>query len=93
MSENQRKHARHQIRVDVKLTYTESDEQVLNTRDMSEGGMFLEAGDTIECPLGEMVHLTYFNPLDDNKETSKDAVIVRKTDDGIAIAFVEIDSF
>ena len=61
--------------------------------DISEGGMFLEIGSASEYPLGEMVHLKYNNPTNDDLETEMDAIIVRVANDGIGIAFVVLDEF
>ncbi len=41
--------------------------------------------------MGEMVSMRFKNPLNNYAETEKDGIIVRHTDDGIAVAFVEID--
>jgi len=93
MSENKRKHSRHEIHVDVKLSYLENVPKHVFTRDISEGGMFLEIDNTSNYPLGEMVHLKYNDPDLDEAVTEKDAIIVRVADDGLGIAFVELDSF
>ena len=63
------------------------------TRDISEGGMFIEIDDTSTYPLGEMVHLSYKDPIHNNTNTEKDAIIVRVADDGLGVAFVELDAF
>lgn len=44
-----------------------------------------------EFPLGEMITLSYQDPLSDNNPTTRDAIIVRQADDGIAVAYIEID--
>jgi len=63
------------------------------TRDISQGGLFLQISDIKHYPMGEMLNLHYKNPLDNFADTEKNAIIVRRTDKGIGVAFVEIDGF
>ncbi len=93
MTENNRKYTRHDVQVDVQLSFLENDARHVRTRDISDGGMFLEIANTSEYPLGEMVHLKYNNPSQDDQDTEKDAIIVRVADDGLGIAFVELNEF
>lgn len=63
------------------------------TRDMSEGGLFVDLGRVDQPMIGEVVALT---PLDENNPQSQqlpshDAVVVRQTDSGIGLAFIELD--
>jgi hypothetical protein len=93
MTENHRKYPRHEIQVNVQLSFLENESRLVCTRDISEGGMFLEIGSTSEYPLGEMVHLKYNDPTHDNLDTEMDAIIVRVADDGLGIAFIELEEF
>ena len=93
MTENNRKYTRHEIQVDVQLTFLENEVRNVCSRDISEGGMFLEIDNTSDYPLGEMVHLKYNDPDHDNLDTEKEAIIVRVADDGLGIAFVELNAF
>jgi hypothetical protein len=93
MTENNRKYTRHQIQIDVQLSYLDNDVTLVRTRDISEGGMFLETDNPSAYPLGEMVHLKYYDPAKEGLETEQDAIIVRIADDGIGIAFVSLDAF
>lgn len=93
MSENQRKYPRHAIQVDVQLSFLDNEPRAVCTRDISEGGMFLDFKDTSGYPLGEMLHLKYNDPIHDNAETEVDAIIVRVADDGLGIAFISLDAF
>jgi hypothetical protein len=43
--------------------------------------------------MGEMINLRYKNPLSNYEETIKDGVIVRRSTDGIAVAFIEMEDF
>ncbi len=93
MTENNRKYTRRELQVDVQLTFLENEPRHVCTRDISEGGMFLEIVDTSEYPLGEMVHLRYNDPEQDGLDTEKDAIIVRVAGEGLGIAFIELTEF
>jgi hypothetical protein len=60
---------------------------------MSEGGLFVRLNDTERYPMGEMLSVRFKNPLDDYADTEKDGIIVRQTEKGMAIAFVEMEEF
>ena len=93
MSKNKRQFERSEIKIEVLLSYLEDSARTVMTRNISEGGLFIILDDPDHYPMGEMVNLKYANPLTDNTDTEKDAVIVRCTDDGIAVAFVEMEEF
>ena len=93
MSENLRKVPREEIQIEVELSFLEDSSRTVITRDMSEGGLFMRLKDTGHYPMGEMVNLRFKNPMADFEDTEKDAIIVRHTDVGIAVAYVEIDEF
>lgn len=93
MSANNRRFPRQEIQIEVELRFLEDNARTVITRDMSEGGLFMRLKDTDHYPMGEMVSVRFKNPLDDFVDTHKDAIIVRHSDDGIAVAFVEMDEF
>ena len=93
MSENQRKYPRYEVRVDVQLSFLDNEPRAVCTKDISECGMFLDIDNPSDYPLGEMLHLSYKNPLRDNLDTEIDGIIVRITDDGLGVAFVDLDAF
>jgi len=93
MSENKRRHPRIDIKVSVELTFLEERYQVVKTRDISEGGMFIELNSNGKYPIGEMVQLHFLDPLKQDEDTFKDAVIVRITPEGIGVSYVEMDAF
>lgn len=93
MTENQRQFPRKEIEIEIELSFLEDSVRTVITRDVSEGGLFMRIKDIAHYPMGELVNLHYKNPLDDFKDTEKDAIIVRQTEDGIAVAFVEMDVF
>jgi len=93
MYENKRRFPRQEIQIEVQLSYLEDTAVTVTTRNMSQGGLFLQLKNTEHYPMGEMVNLHFKNPLNNLEETTKDGVIVRHCDDGIAIAFVEMEDF
>jgi len=93
MSDNNRRYERHDIQIDVMLTLMENEPLTIKTLDISEGGMFLATNSSSDFPLGEMVHVQYNNPLKNDTETEVDAIIVRLTDRGVGISFIEMDAF
>ena len=93
MSENQRKYPRYEVRVDVQLFFLDNEPIAVYTKDISECGMLLDIDSPSAYPLGEMLHLTYKNPLHDNRDDEVDGIIVRITEDGLGVAFVDLDAF
>ncbi len=93
MTENQRRFPRNEIQIAVELSYLEEDVRTVTTRDISQGGLFMQLDNPEHYAMGEMVILNYNDPLQNNEQTSKDAVIVRHTDSGIAVAFIEMEEF
>jgi len=77
MSKNKRQFERSEIRIEVVLSYLEDNTRTVITRNISEGGLFMQLDNPNHYPLGEMVNIKYTNPLTDNTNTEKDAIIVR----------------
>lgn len=93
MSKELRQFPRQKIQIEVALNYLEDEPRTLITRNLSDGGMFLRLNDASHYTMGEMVSVSYKDPLHDYAATEKDAIIVRHDKDGIAIAFIEIEEF
>ena len=93
MSENNRRHERHDIQIKISLTLIDNPIQLMKTRDLSDGGMFIATDTPSDFPLGEMVHIEYKNPLAGDAETEVDAVIVRIANNGVGVAFVDMAAF
>jgi hypothetical protein len=93
MSKNHRQFERSKIKIEVALSYLEDSSRTVTTRNISEGGLFMQLDNPGHYPLGELVNLKYSDPLTKNNNTEKDAIIVRCADDGIAVAFVEMEEF
>ena len=93
MTENKRQFPRTKIQVEVELIFLEGNSITCITKDISLGGMYILLKNPENHPLGEIVNLQFKDPLENYAETSKDAIIVRCNDDGIAVAFVEMEEF
>lgn len=93
MTENQRRFPRTEIKVNVELSFLDHGARIVKTRDISDGGMFLLTEDADQYPLGELVQVHFLDPLHDDADTFKDAVIVRVAEDGIAISYLEMEAF
>ena len=93
MSKQDRKHPRHDIQIEVELSYTDDAPRTVRTRDISEGGMFLLLDDAGHYALGELARVAFHNPLANDRAEEKDAVVVRNSAHGIAIAFIEMEVF
>jgi len=91
MSENHRQFPRKDIQIEVELNFLEDEARKVITRDLSEGGLFMRLNNPNHYTMGEMVNVNFKNPLNDFEDTNKDAIIVRHSDEGIAIAFIEIE--
>jgi len=93
MSENNRQFPREEIKIEVELTFLQDTARMVITRDVSQGGMFMRLNDADHYPMGEMVNLRFKHPLEDYQDTVKDGIVVRQADDGIAVAFIEMEEF
>lgn len=93
MSKSLRVFPRKDIEVDVELYFMDDSPQTVKTRDVSEGGLFMRLENPDHYPLGELVNVHYQNPLADNAAMEKDAVIVRTSSSGIAVAFIDMEAF
>lgn len=77
----------------LELATPAGDVHKVNTRNISEGGLFVDLVKAQQPTIGEVVALS---PLDEKDPLSqelpsRDAVVVRQTDSGIGLAFIELD--
>jgi hypothetical protein len=93
MTKNQRQFPRKDINIEVELSFLEDASRTVITRDISQGGLYIQLDNPDYYPMGEMINLRYKNPLSNYEETIKDGVIVRRSTDGIAVAFIEMEDF
>lgn len=91
MSENLRRFPRKEIETEIELRFLEDNARTATSLNMSEGGVLMRVDDAERYPIGEMISLRFKNPFDDFADVEKDGIIVRHTDDGFAVAFVEIN--
>jgi len=91
MSKNQRKYPRKDIKVSVELTFLDEPYEIVDTRNISEGGMFIEVNPASKFPIGELVNVHYLDPLNNDEDTFKDAIIVHINNDGLGICFIEMN--
>lgn len=93
MSKNLRQFPRKEIHIEVELRFLEEAVLTVITRNASEGGLFMRLKNVEHYTMGEMVNVRFKNPFGDFEPTEKDAIIVRHAEDGIAIAFIEMEEF
>jgi len=89
---DKRKSPRKDITLSINITYPSGESQIVNTRDISDGGMFLILDKLDQPIIGELVAVEL---TDDPKNTealpSSEAVVVRQETDGIGLSFIEMD--
>lgn len=89
---NQRRFERITVSMVVELVYPDETVYQCTTRNISEGGLFILLPSTNFPPLGEMVTIKKIPDQDISTELPFDtAVVVHKDDDGIGLAFVDLD--
>ena len=93
MSQEKRKYARREAYFEVELGIPSGETHVVHTRDISEGGVFLLLGDTQRPIIGEVVTVKIHEEAQSKGETfpSGDAVVVRQEEEGIGLAFIELE--
>jgi len=87
---DKRKSARRPVRLDVQIGIPSGDTIQVNSRDISDGGMFLLMNPDIQPPIGEMVSIHVINGSQDQIPSSE-AIVVHRLDDGIGVAFIHIE--
>lgn len=89
---NNRKYPRKDIVLKAKITYPSGLSQVVNTRDISEGGAFLVIEKSSQPTIGELVTIDLMDePKHSEVLPSSDAVVVRQELEGIGLSFIEMD--
>ena len=87
-----RKFPRKEIILSVKISYPTGESQLVHTRDISDGGMFLILEELDRPIIGELVSVELTDE-NDNKDVlpSSEAVVVREESEGIGLSFIEMD--
>lgn len=88
---DQRRFERFAIAMQVEITYPDGTIHQCTTRNISDGGIFVLLPNETFPPLGEMVTVQKMPDQDSNMELPNDtAVVVHKDDQGIGMAFVDL---
>ncbi|GMQ84121.1 MAG: hypothetical protein BMS9Abin06_0881 [Gammaproteobacteria bacterium] len=85
--QEKRKHVRTAFSANVRLMHASVGMLDVEMRDLSDGGVFLFAGDRIDLPVGEKVEI---QALDVEDAPVLFAQIVRQEPAGIALMFIEV---
>lgn len=93
MSKDLRQFPRQDLQIEVEFNFLEDSPRKVITRNVSQGGLFILLNNSAHYTMGEMVGLSFKDPFDGYTDTHKDGVIVRHSDNGIGVAFVEIEDF
>jgi len=89
---DKRKSPRKDITLSINITYPTGESQIVNTRDISDGGMFLILDKLDQPIIGELVAVELTdNPKNTEALPSSEAVVVRQETDGIGLSFIEMD--
>ncbi len=93
MSQEKRKFIRREARFEVELGLPSGGVQLAGTRDVSDGGVFILLDQLLRPVIGEVVTVKLTaNPKNLGESfPSGDAVVVRQEDDGVGLAFIELD--
>ncbi len=93
MSKEQRKYPRRELHIEVELGFPSGDKQIVRTRDISEGGVFIVLDKLRRPVIGEVLTVKINDGQDcpDDLFPSNDAVVVRQEENGIGLAFIELD--
>ncbi len=89
--DNKRRESRLPIQLDVELVADDNNESSLQTRDLSNSGVYLEKGDSNLPPEGTIVHIRIKNNMGEGEAPLVKARVVRVDNDGLALAFITDD--
>ena len=87
MAEN-RKYERYSISLEVELAYPGTKKTILNTRDMSDGGVFLYMHGGTRPPVGEVLFLKLTGLVGGEEPPRVRVRVARITPDGIGLEFL-----
>jgi len=86
--EDKRQYQRLPVAMTVEVMLPAGGKQVLRTRDISEGGVFLECEDELQAlGVGTELYLTVTLSLEGDAPPTVKARVVRATDEGIGVRF------
>lgn len=93
MTEEQRKYPRRELHLEVELGFPSGEKQIVRTRDVSEGGVFVVLDRFYRPVIGEVVTVKLNDVERETHEKfpSSEAVVVRQEEGGVGLAFIELD--
>ncbi len=84
---NQRKHSRLPLPLTVEVSVEDQVPVVMKTRDMSDGGVFLEYNKNLVLQMGVKLTIRVLENMQGEEPPAIPATVVRVTDDGFAVQF------
>lgn len=84
---NQRKHARLPLPMTVEVLVEDQTPVIAKTRDMSDGGVFLEYNKNLVLQMGVKLVIKVVESMQGEEPPAIPATVVRVTDDGFAVRF------
>jgi hypothetical protein len=87
--QDNRKFERFTLSVEVELTYSGTGKMILNTKDVSTGGVFLHMEGKPIPPLGSELLIKLTGPVGGEEPSTVRVKVVRVTDEGIGLEFLD----
>lgn len=84
---NKRQYARIPLPMIVEVIVEDEDPVIMKTRDVSDGGVFLENNDNIILQMGVKLTIKVVEDMPGGQPNEIPATVVRVTDDGFAVQF------
>lgn len=85
---DRREYMRHPLTVDVKISHPDIGEQIVKTKNISDGGLFILVEPAEMPPIGAIVQGQVQGEVEDLPIVTMK--IVRTEDDGVGLQFIEI---
>ena len=84
---NSRKHPRLPLPLKVEVLVDDQMPVIMTTRDMSDGGVFLEENENLVLQMGVKLTIKVLENMQGGEPPEIPATVVRVTDDGFAVQF------
>ena len=92
MGNEQRRHLRIGVEVDIEMTVADHPAVDVHTRNISDGGLFIVIDNTPMPPVGTRVAVKLKHSLGDGEEApTNQARVVRHEPDGIGLEFINLE--
>jgi hypothetical protein len=87
---HERNHFRIGVTIDVEVEFPSGEKMLMQTKNLSEGGVFLEADGILMPPIGTVIYVKVSQQHADGEEPARvKAQIVHSTELGVGIQFIE----